>query len=349
MLQLKAQDPDAKRWLSMIHENADRGTELIKQVLTFARGMQGERIQVQLKHILKDLISVLKETLSKSIHMKFDIANDISTVMADPTQIHQVLMNICINARDAMEKGGTLSINAKNIVLDENYSKMDTDARPGKFVLVTIADTGSGMSARVKDRIFDPFFTTKEVGKGTGLGLSTALTIVKSHGGFINVYSELEKGTRFSIYFPAAESEQLTDEGPSISTMPRGNGELILVVDDEENIRQVISASLESFGYRVITASDGTDGFAQFVQNSKELSLVITDMAMPFMDGPAMIRALRKVDTHIRVLGMSGLLNTEQTAELQSLNVKGFLTKPFTAESLLRTISDVLAEDEIST
>jgi CheY-like chemotaxis protein len=339
---MKTTDAGTNRWLSMIRENADRGSELIKQVLTFARGMQGEQMPVQLKHVLKDMISVLKETLSRAINIKFDISNELWTIMADPTQIHQVLMNICINARDAMPNGGTLTINAKNISLDENYARMDADVHPGKFVLVTIADTGTGMTQRVKERIFDPFFTTKEVGKGTGLGLSTALTIVKSHGGFMNVYSEPGQGTRFSIYFPAAESEHGIDDEKGISALPRGSGEIILVVDDEVNIREVMKATLESFGYQVISASDGTEGLAQYAQHAKEISLVITDMAMPFMDGPTMIRTLRKIDPEFKIIGMSGLLNADQTAELQSLNVSGFLTKPFTAESLLHTIRDAM-------
>jgi CheY-like chemotaxis protein len=198
------------------------------------------------------------------------------------------------------------------------------------------------MTQRVKERIFDPFFTTKEVGKGTGLGLSTALTIVKSHGGFMNVYSEPGQGTRFSIYFPAAESEHGIDDEKGISALPRGSGEIILVVDDEVNIREVMKATLESFGYQVISASDGTEGLAQYAQHAKEISLVITDMAMPFMDGPTMIRTLRKIDPEFKIIGMSGLLNADQTAELQSLNVSGFLTKPFTAESLLHTIRDAM-------
>ena len=344
MLQMKTTDPETNRWLSMIRENSDRGSELIKQVLTFARGMQGEQMPVQLKHILKDLISVLKETLSKAINIKFDISNEIWTVMADPTQIHQVLMNICINARDAMPNGGTLTINAKNITLDDNYAKMDTGVHPGKFVLITIADTGTGMTPRVKERIFDPFFTTKEVGKGTGLGLSTALTIIKGHGGFINVYSEPGQGTRFSIYFPAAESEHSSDDEKDANAIPRGNGELILIVDDEENIREVMTVTLESFGYKVITAADGTEGLARYAQHAKEISIVVTDMAMPFMDGAAMIRALKKMDPEFKIVGMSGLLNADQTAELQSLNVDAFLAKPFTAESLLHTIHDAIVK-----
>jgi PAS domain S-box-containing protein len=344
MLQLKDLDSDTDRWLTMIRENADRGSELIKQVLTFARGMEGERIPVQLRHIVKDLISVLKQTLAKSIQIQFDVGSDMWTVLADPTQIHQVLMNICINARDAMPNGGTLTIATKNIILDENYARMDVEAQPGRFVCITIADTGTGMTKRVSDRIFDPFFTTKEVGKGTGLGLSTALTIVKAHGGFINVYSEPGQGTRFSIYFPAAESEERADIDTREAALPHGNGELLLVVDDEENIRTVMTATLETFGYKVITAADGTEGMAAFAQHGKEISLVVTDMAMPFMDGAAMIRALRKIDPSLKIIGMSGLLNAEQTAQLQSLNVNQFLPKPFTAENLLQSIATSLKE-----
>jgi len=342
MLQLKIKDEDTNRWLTMIRENADRGSELIKQVLTFARGMTGERIPVQLKHILKDLVAVLKETLSKSIGIKFDIATDISTIMADPTQVHQVLMNIAINARDAMPHGGSLSINARNVVLDENFVRMDSEVQPGVYVLIDIEDTGIGMSNRVKERIFDPFFTTKEVGKGTGLGLSTAITIVKGHGGFINVYSEIGKGSRFSVYLPAAESEQRVDIGDATRTLPRGGGELVLVVDDEENIRAVMTATLETFGYRAVAAADGAEGLATFARMSEDLSLIITDMAMPMMDGASMIRAMRKIKPDLRVIGMSGLLNPELTTELQSLDVSGFLTKPFTAETLLHTISNML-------
>jgi CheY-like chemotaxis protein len=259
--------------------------------------------------------------------------------MADPTHVHQVLMNIAINARDAMPEGGTLTIEAANVVLAEKYARMNVEASPGRYVLVNISDTGTGMSKRVLERIFDPFFTTKEIGKGTGLGLSTALTIVNSIGGFLNAYSEPGKGSKFSIYFPAAETEQSTEAGDESSSLPRGNGETLLIIDDEVNIREVMKATLETFGYRVITAADGKEGLAQYVQRGPEIALVISDMAMPAMDGAAMIRALRKLDPEVRVIGMSGLLNTDQSAELQSLNVNAFLSKPFTSESLLTTIA----------
>jgi len=342
MLRTISNDAESARWLSMIRENADRGAELVKQVLTFARGMAGERITVQLKHIVKDLVAVLKETFPKSVNVKFSVESDLWTISADPTQIHQILMNLCINARDAMPHGGTLTIAARNVLLDENYARMHIDAGPGPYILLTVVDTGTGMPSDILERIFDPFFTTKSVGEGTGLGLSTAMTLVKSHGGFINVYSEEKKGTQFSIYFPSAEAEEKTSAEGQEDRLPAGEGETILVVDDEENIRLITQATLEKYGYTVVTANDGTDGLAQYAQHRDRISLVISDMAMPYMDGPAMIRALKRLDPDARIIAMSGLLSAEQIAELEVLGVEAFLSKPFTADKLLSTISDVL-------
>jgi len=344
MFESESADERSLRWLSMIRENAARGAELIKQVLTFARGMAGERITVQIKHIIKDLVAVLKETFPKSISMKFDVEPDLWTISADPTQIHQILMNLCINARDAMSQGGTLSLSARNIHLDENYARMHIDADPGPYVLITVIDTGTGMSKDVRQRIFDPFFTTKSVGEGTGLGLSTALTLVKSHGGFINVYSEENKGTQFSIYFPSAEAVEGTTAGRPEDAPPTGGGETVLVVDDEENIQLIVQATLEKHGYEVLTASDGTDALAVYAQNGGGISLVLTDMAMPYMDGIAMARALRKIDPDVQIIAMSGLMSPEQIAELTSLGIETYLSKPFTADQLLTAVADTLSE-----
>lgn len=342
MLQLNENDSETSRWLSMIKENAERGTELVKQVLTFARGMTGERVRVQLKHIVKDLVAVLTETLPRSITVKFDIPPDLWVISADPTQIHQVLMNVCINARDAMPMGGTLTIKGSNILVDDNYAKMNIDADPGNFVHLTVSDTGTGMTLDVLQRIFDPFFTTKEVGKGTGLGLATTLTIVKSHGGFVNVYSEPSKGTRFSIYFPAFETQNDTFAVDLKSTLPTGNGELIMVVDDEKNIREVTMATLKRFGYDAVSAVDGTDALATYSQQHDQIALVLTDMAMPYMDGASLIRALIKMKPEIKIVAMSGLISDGKSAELAELHIDNILSKPFTAEKLLTTVAMVL-------
>jgi PAS domain S-box-containing protein len=342
MLRLNDPDDESKRWLEMIRENTDRGADLVKQVLTFARGMSGERVFVQVKHVVKDLIRVLQETLPKSIVLKFDIESDLWPISADPTQINQVLMNVSINARDAMPTGGTLKLVAKNVTIDENYARMNIDAKPGNFIMLTVSDTGTGMSQDVTQRIFDPFFTTKEIGKGTGLGLSTTLTIVKSHGGFMNVYSELQKGSRFSIYFPTANAEPRGATIPVVTKLPGGNGELILVVDDEENIRQITEATLQRFGYRVALANDGTEALAVYAQRGSEIEAVVTDMAMPYMDGTALVRALKKINPKVKIIAMSGLMSAGQTAELRSQNVNAFLTKPFTAESLLTELKKIV-------
>lgn len=342
MLQAKTRDPEMIRWLELIRQSSERGASLVQQVLTFARGMSGDRVSVQLKHIIKDLIKVLDETLPKSITVKQNVDPELWVISADPTQLHQVLMNLCINARDAMPSGGSLTLSAMNVTIDENYSRMNIDAEPGRYVLVTVNDTGGGMTNDVQKRIFDPFFTTKEIGKGTGLGLSTAITIVKSHGGFINVYSEPQKGTQFSVYFPADPTSDMGANDETVPVMPSGKGEMILLVDDEENIRQVTQAALESSGYVVATANDGTEAISIFAQRHDEIAVILTDMAMPFMDGIAMIRAARKIDPNVRVIAMSGLISADQAAELTELNVKMRLPKPFTAEELLNAVNDIL-------
>ncbi len=342
MLRLRDPDAETARWLDILKENAERGADLVKQVLTFARGMTGDRVTVQLKHIIKDFVVTLKETLPRTIDVKFELEPELWTIAADPTQMHQVLMNICINARDAMPTGGTLKIAAKNVAIDENYARMNIDATPGDFVLLSISDTGTGMTREVATRIFDPFFTTKEIGKGTGLGLSTTLTIVKSHGGFLDVYSETNRGTQFSVYLPSAHAHETAEVVDSEHTPLVSRNQLILIVDDEENIRSVTEATLEAFGYRTMAASDGTEALAIYAQRGGEIAAVLTDLAMPYMDGEALIRALKKMDPGIKVIAMSGLMSSGQTAELRNLNVGAFLSKPFTADTLITALEKVL-------
>jgi len=334
---------DTTRWVGMIKENAERGADLIKQVLTFARGMAGERVTVNLKHLIKEIVSVLKETLPRSIKLEYDIEPELWTISADPTQIHQVLMNVCLNARDAMPDGGTLSIQAGNVSIDDNYSRMNIDASPGSYLLLTVTDSGTGMSLDVVNRIFDPFFTTKDVGKGTGLGLATTMTIVKSHDGFINVYSEPAKGTKFSIYLPSAEEHIVRTPDGADSRTASGNGELILVVDDEESIREVTAATLSANGYRAIAASDGREALEVYEANGAEIAAVLTDMAMPNMDGAAMIAKLRTIDPKLKIVAMSGMINENQSVDLQKLGVESLLPKPFTAEKLLKTLAEILS------
>jgi PAS domain S-box-containing protein len=342
MLQLKFTDPQSQKMLQLLRVNAERGAEMVKQILSFARGVEGERVAIQPRHLIKEVSKILRETLPKSIEISFHISEDLWPMMGDATQLHQVLMNLCINARDAMPNGGRLHIEAKNNVLDDTYAQMIPDAKPGRYVKLTISDNGTGISAAHIGRIFDPFFTTKETGKGTGLGLSTVQGIVKGHGGFVNVYSEVGKGTQFRIYLPALEAGQIENVPLANPDLPIGQGELILVVDDEVAIREVTKATLEAFNYTVITASDGTEALALYAQHGADIKVVLTDMMMPYLDGPATIRALQKFNPNIKIIASSGLADNGKAVEAADLGVKTFLAKPYTADRLLKTLAEIL-------
>jgi PAS domain S-box-containing protein len=346
MLQYKVEDDAAHQWLEILQANAERGADMVRQVLSFARGVEGERVTLQPKHLVKEVVKILKDTLPKSIEIKFDVSSELWTISADATQVHQVLMNLCVNARDAMPGGGELFVRAENVTLDDNFARMHIEAKPGRFVMISVADTGEGMPPEVVGRIFEPFFTTKEIGKGTGLGLSTALTIVRSHNGFVNVYSEPRKGSQFTVYLPAIESEVAERVERKRLDLPTGRGELILVVDDEESIRQITKGTLETFNYCVLLASDGTEAVALYAQHRDEIAAVITDMMMPFMDGPAAIRALRKMNPQVKIIAASGLGATDKAAEAASVGVHIFLPKPYTAEKLLKTLAELLRNTE---
>lgn len=341
MLQLKITDEASKKWLDVLRTNAERGGNMVHQVLSFARGVEGERIALQPKHLIKEIVKILKETLPKSIEISFQIPDNLWIISADATQMHQVLMNLCVNARDAMPEGGLISIKAENIIVDENYARMHLEAKPGRFVVIMVSDTGPGMSTEIQNRIFEPFFTTKEMSKGTGLGLSTALTIVKSHGGFMNVYSELHKGSQFSLYIPALTSQSAVEAGILQTDLPLGNGELILVVDDEESIREITRGTLETFGYQVLTASDGTEALAIYADRKHDIAAVLTDMVMPFMDGPATIRALKKMNAEVKIIAASGLTGNK-TGDGRFEGIERFLSKPYTAEKLLKALAEIL-------
>ena len=264
----------------------------------------------------------------------------------DPTQLHQVLLNLAVNARDAMPNGGLLMLVAANFRCDVQCARENPEARTGPYVLVKATDTGAGIPPEIRDRIFEPFFTTKELGKGTGLGLATAYAIVKSHGGFVTVASEIGHGTTFNIHLPANPDLQAGPPEPAPVGVERGLGEVILVVDDESSIRSVTQLSLEKFGYRVVTAGNGAEACAFFAQHWNEVALVLTDMMMPVMDGPATISAILRINPCARIIGVSGIHFGESTAKAASLGVRDFLPKPYTIEEMLKKIREVLDRPE---
>ena len=329
--------------LASIQGCAERGAQMVRQLLVFARGSDGKRAQVSIRTVAADVHKFMRETLPKNIGVQLVAPNDIWDIDADATQIHQLITNLCVNARDAMPHGGLLTIALENTSLDEVYTGMNLEARPGPYVLLRVEDTGLGMSPDVVDRIFEPFFTTKAFGQGTGLGLSTVHAIVRGHKGFIHVYSEPGRGSRFKVYLPATQA--VTEDSKVRAEpvqLPRGRGELILVVDDEEIIRHVTTRMLERYGYRVVTAQNGAEAVAIYVQMREQIALVLTDMSMPVMDGPATIVALRAIDPHVKIIGSSGLNANGHLAKAVDAGVEVFVPKPYTADSMLRTVRRVL-------
>ncbi|MGH1394832.1 MAG: response regulator, partial [Trichormus sp.] len=346
LLETQIQDQRSLRLLPILISNAKRGANLVKQVLSFTRGLEGERTLLQLKHLILEIKQIIQETFPKSIEVTTKISPNLWTVSGDATQIHQVLMNLCVNARDAMPNGGKLDILADNFLIDENYTSMNLDAKVGPYVVLTVTDTGTGISPENLDRIFEPFFTTKELSQGTGLGLSTVLGIIKSHGGFINVNTQLGKGTQFKVYLPAQEAKETVEEA-EIQLSP-GNGELILVVDDEDTIRDITKTSLESHNYKAITASDGIEAIALYAEYQEKISVVLTDMVMPSMDGLTTIRTLQKINPQVKIIAVSGLATSDKVNAAQNIGIQAFLPKPYTAKQLLQTISTVKSEKLLS-
>ena len=326
-----------------LQASVQRGADMVRQVLAFARGVEGERVEVQVARVLRDVQALLRDTLPKDIAFTCRTADDLWMVLGDPTQLHQVLTNLCVNARDAMPRGGSLSVSLENTVVDDVYAGLNPDATPGPYVVIKVEDTGTGISSDVQERIFEPFYTTKEVGHGTGLGLSTTLAIVRAHGGFINVYSEVGKGTKFRVYLPAAASGEHAEQVVRRQTgLPAGNGELVLLADDEEAVRVVARKTLERFGYRVLLATHGADAVALYAQHRDDIAVVITDMMMPIMDGPATVSALQAMNPAVRIIGSSGLHANANVSRAVKAGVTHFVSKPYTADALLRVLREVL-------
>ena len=334
-------DEASKTMLDTLEISTQRGASIIKQVLTFARGVEGDQIILQPKYLIKEISRIVQETFPKNIVVKLNYPSNLWAIKGDATQLNQALLNLAINARDAMADGGQLSLIADNVQLDDGYAVMNPSAKKGPYVVLTVEDTGHGIPRDMLDKIFDPFFTTKSVGKGAGLGLSAAIGIIKSHGGFIHVQSDLGKGSQFRIYIPAIVLEDGVAATNNVESVPQGTGQLVLVVEDEEALLNISQKILEKNGYRVLLAKDGTEAIAQFVQNQEAIKAVITDMVMPYMDGVSTIRALRKMKPDILIIAASGNMAHQEEAEAKGATVDAFLTKPFTAIQLLRTMDEV--------
>lgn len=335
-LKIPQLDESSREMLQLIKDNTLRASQIVKQVLLFSREIESEWELVNLTQVLKEVLRLIRETFPKSITIEDYISPNLWQIDGDSTQLHQVFMNLCVNARDAMLDGGKLIISAENLCLDEQYSCTNADIAVGNYILITVTDTGIGIPPEQIDRIFDPFFTTKAPGRGTGLGLSTVIGIVKNHGGTIEVKSDRRNGTQFQVYLPISEEHMVT-KVTTDETMFWGKQELILIVDDEAPIREITKSTLETYNYRVITASDGIEAIAIYAQQPEAIKLVLMDLTMPEMDGLTAMRALKKINPQVKLIATSGLATKEKRAAAETIGIKAFLVKPYTAEKLLLT------------
>ncbi len=333
-------DESSQQMLKMLETNAKRGADLVHQISSFTCGSENKRTLVQISHLIQDIKNIAQTTFSKSIEVSTNIATDIENVMGDTTQLHQVLLNLVINSRDAMPNGGKLHISASNLFIDETYAKTRIDAKVGLYILITVSDTGFGIHPEIMKRIFDPFFTTKEIGKGTGLGLSIVMGITKNHGGFVEVFSQVGIGSQFHIYLPSYTSlfTQVVNE----VKLGTSQGELILVIDDELIITQITTTTLEMYNYKVLTAQNGIEAIALYNQHQEDIKLVLMDMMMPVMVGETAIRALQIINPQVKIIAMSGLATAEALTQITDNGIQGFLSKPFTAHELLKSVQNVL-------
>lgn len=343
LLKRHAEDPRETNILESIEHNANRGSNLVKQILSFARGQEGIKVPLHPETLIQEVEAMVQTSFPKNIRPKIHREPDLWKLCGDPTQLNQVLLNLCVNARDAMPDGGPLTLSAENVELDEQYLAYYKNVEPGPFVLIEVSDEGQGMSREILDRIFEPFFTTKELGHGTGLGLSTAMSIIRGHQGLLTAYSEIGKGTSFKIYLPAhiGQSEPAPKSGPR-ELPPEGRGELILVVDDEASILNITEQSLKAHGYRVLTAQDGARAVSLYAAHQEDVALVLTDIMMPIMDGPALMVALKEINPDVKIIAASGLKANGRVAKAESAGVHHFLPKPYSGDNLLHMIHTVL-------
>ena len=336
--------PSARALLDTIEAGAQHGAALIKQLLAFAHGTDSVHVELEPRQLIANLSQILQPILSRKFQIAIHCDEGLRRVVGDATQLNQVLINLCINARDAMPQGGRIDVSAYNFLADEAFARLLPDGKPGSYVCISVADTGTGIPPDILEKIFEPFFTTKEMGQGTGLGLSIVHGIMKNHGGCVQVESEVGKGSTFRLFLPAQPEPARPVGGSSTTPLSRLTNDVILVIDDEIAVRNVLRLLLERAGYRVISAADGAEGFAEFQRRRAEISLVITDMMMPVMNGPQVIEALRKISPGLRIIAMSGMMDASQ---LNFSRIAGppieYLAKPLTSLELLAAIDRTMA------
>ena len=333
--------------LEMVKTTAQRGADMVKQVLMFVRGAEHQMEPTSLGHLATEVRRLMDQTLPCTISVTAQVGKSLRPILGDPTQLHQLLVNLCVNARDAMPDGGKLRIDLDEVDVDAAWARRSKGARPGTYARLSVADTGTGIPQEVRAKIFEPFFTTKGIGKGTGLGLSTVFAIVESHSGFLELESEVGRGSRFTVYLPVCDNTH-TEMEKETGTIPRGQGELIIVVDDEHSMREITKLTLQDQNYRVLLANDGAEAVSVYLQNRDEVSLVITDIMMPIMNGRAMIHALRKFNPDLPIVAFSAADSTDPLVGTLENDRVRLLKKPASPYQLLSATAEALEAAKFS-
>jgi CheY-like chemotaxis protein len=337
----ESSDPDYEK-LQAIEASAQRASELTQRLLVFGRKVESQLKPIDLKQEVVQVSKMLERTIPKMIEIELSLAENLRIINADPVQIEQIMMNLGVNARDAMPEGGKLSFETEDVTLDESFCITHLGSKPGEYVLLKVSDNGVGMEKELQEHIFEPFFTTKETGKGTGLGLAMVYGIVKSHGGYITCESEPNHGTTFNIYFPAIEKEQEKRKSKEVEARIKGGSETLLLVDDEENIRNLGVELLTSFGYNVTTAPDAERALEIYDKENGKIDLVILDLNMPGMGGRRCLEKLIKMDPTIKIIVASGYSVNGPTKDVIEAGAKGFVGKPFEVKEMLQVIREIL-------
>ena len=343
LLRRRATDPKTLRTLEVLESSARRGAGIVRQVLTFARGVGGERMPLRPRDVVREIAGILEETLPRQIEIRRDVPADLPPIVGDPSQLHQVLLNLAVNARDAMPNGGQLVFRAAEAEVGAETKDCWGEARPGRYVVLTVADSGTGIPPEILDHIFDPFFTTKPQGRGTGLGLPTVLGIVRSHGGFITVESRPGEGTAFRVHLPAGPREEPGEKVRVAHGDLDGTGQTVLVCDDEPMLREIVSSLLKDAGFKVVEATNGVEAVQRFLEHQEEINGVVTDIMMPLKSGDRAVAEMLRVVPRLPIVFMSGL--TEEAAILEALEVAPqvggrLLKKPFTDYELYAALRE---------
>lgn len=341
LMSKKEGDADYSK-LTTIEKAIQRASKLTKRLLIFGRKMENETMPVNLNNEIEQVSQIIKRTIPKMINIKFDLDDKVGMINADPNQLEQVMMNLCINARDAMPEGGELTFKTERAIIDEGSVVKNTGIPAGEYLLLTISDTGTGMESSMLDHIFEPFFTTKKVGDGTGLGLSMVYGIIKSHGGHIQCNSTPGKGTSFMIYFPVMQTRMDLNRVKTADPVQMGSNENILFVEDDETTRDVVEELLKQSGYSVFPASGCEEAIKLYLENMEKIDLVISDLIMPGMGGKKMVETILSINSLAKVVIASGYNVQESAACARDWGVKDFISKPYEINKMLRVIKNVL-------